>query len=283
MKIAISAESAIDLSKELLEKYQIETLPFTVTLGDKMFNDGDINAPGIIEGVKLYKVLPKTSAVNEFQYDEHFSKLLEKYDTVLHFSLSSELSSACNNAMSSAKKLNNVFVIDSRTLSTGIALLAIYARKLIDSGLGIEEVYDKCLARVPYVQASVTLKSLEYLHKGGRCSALLYYGASLLKIRPQVNAVDGVLRPARKYRGNFDYVVKKYCQDIVNEYDNIDYSIGFVTYTTASIDTVRSAVDILKDAGFKEVIVTRAGATITSHCGEDCLGVLFLTDGEHKI
>ncbi len=281
MKIAISAESAIDLPKELLEKYQIHTLPFTVTLGDKEFYDGDITAPGIIEGVKLYKVLPKTSAINEFQYDEHFAKLTNDYDAIIHFSLSSNLSSACNNAIASSKKFNNVHVIDTRTLSTGIALLALYARKLIDNGLGVEEIIEKCLERIPYIHASVTLKSLEYLHKGGRCSTLLYLGASLLKIRPQVNSVDGVLKPAKKYRGNFDYVVKKYCQEVISEYDNIDYSVGFITYTTASIDIVKSAVDILKNAGFKEVIVTRAGATITSHTGEDCLGLLFLTDGEH--
>ena len=169
MKIAISAESTIDLPKELLEKYSISTVPFTITLGDVTEKDGEITNDRIIEYVNKYKVLPKTSAVNREQFTEHFGKLLRDYDAVIHFSLSKEMSSAYDNAVNAAKALKNVYVIDTRSLSTGIALLAIDARKLDDTGLSAKEIYERCLARVPYVQASFELKRIDYLYKGGRC------------------------------------------------------------------------------------------------------------------
>ena len=130
MKIAISTESTLDLPKELQKEYDITVVPFTVILGDKSGYDGDITAEEIFEYVDQTGVLPKTSAVNEFQYDKHFTKLLKDHDAVIHISLSSGISSACENAKKAASILKNVYVIDSQSLSTGIALLAIYARKL---------------------------------------------------------------------------------------------------------------------------------------------------------
>ncbi len=280
MKIAVSAESTIDLPKELLEEYSISTVPFTITLGDVTEKDGEITNDRIISYVAEHKVLPKTSAVNEEQFSEHFSSLLQDHDGVIHFSLSKEMSSAYNNAVSAASKLKNVYVIDTRSLSTGIALLAIYASKLVKDGVPLKEIYEKCLARVPYVQASFELKRIDYLYKGGRCSALTYFGANLLKIRPQIIVKNGKMVSGKKYRGNYEHIVKSYCKDVLEEFDTPDLSVGFVTYTTASDEIVGYARQTLLDAGFKKVYVTRAGGTITSHCGEDCLGILYINDGE---
>ena len=98
MRIALSAESTIDLPRELLEKYDIHTTPFTILLGDEAKLDGEVPVPEIIEYVNKTGVLPKTSAVNQFQFKEHFDNLLKDYDAVIHFSLSSEISVACHNA-----------------------------------------------------------------------------------------------------------------------------------------------------------------------------------------
>ena len=160
MKIAISAESTIDLTKELIEKYNFKLMPFNIQLGDKSGLDGEITTDEIIDFVNEKGTLPKTSAINEFQYTEHFESLLKEYDAVIHFSLSSELSLACTNAKRSASQLKNVYVVDTLSLSTGIALLAIYAKKLVDEGMGAAEVYDKVKRRVPAVQASFELKRL---------------------------------------------------------------------------------------------------------------------------
>ena len=279
MKIAVSAETTVDLTKELLEKYDVKTVPFTVLLGEEAKLDGEITVDEIIDYVNKTKVLPKTSAVNEYQYDEHFENLLKDYDAIIHFSLSSELSSAYSNAVRSSKKYNNVFVIDSRSLSTGIALLALYARKLAEKGTSPQEINDLCIKRIPFVQASFELNRVDYLYKGGRCNVLTYLGANVLKIRPQILLKDGKMVSGKKYRGNFSHVVNNYCNDILEEFNTPDLEEVFLTYTTAEDAVLESVKNILRDRGFKNINVTRAGATITSHCGENCLGILYINDG----
>ena len=279
MKIAISAESTIDLPKEMLNEFDIHTLPYTIILGDKEFLDGEIMPEEIFKFYEETKTLPKTSAINAVQYEEYFKNLLKEYDAVVHFCLSSEISSSCKNAMEASQKLKNVFVVDSKSLSTGIALQAIYASKLVSGGASAEEVCEKCLKRVPFVQASFVLKKLEFLYKGGRCSALSYFGANLLQIRPQIILKDGKMGPHKKYRGNMDKVVKNYCADTLDEFNNPDLEVGFVTYTTATEKMVEEAKTALRERGFKTIYETKAGATISSHCGENTLGILYINDG----
>ena len=279
MKIAISAESTIDLTKELLNEFDIQIIPYQIQLGDKDGLDGEITTDEIISFVNEKGVLPKTAAINEYRYTEYFESLLKNYDAVVHFTLSSGLSLACTNAKRAAENLKNVFVVDTQSLSTGIALLAIHARELANEGLSAKEIYEKCLARVPFVQASFELKRLDYLHKGGRCSGLTLLGANLLKIRPQILVQDGKMIPGKKYRGNYNHVVKSYCQDVLEKYNTPDLSVGFVTYTTADEEVIETAKQYLKDRGFERIYVTRAGATKTSHCGEDTLGILYINDG----
>ncbi len=280
MKIAISVETTADLTKELLSKFDFKLIPFSIQLGEKSAFDGEITTDEIIEFVNKNGVLPKTSAINEFQYSEHFNALLKDYDAVIHFSLSSELSLACTNAKRVASELKNVYVVDSRSLSTGIALLAIYASELVGEGFDAVEIYNRVVSRVPFVQASFELKRLDYLYKGGRCSGLTLFGANLLKIRPQILVENGKMIPGKKYRGNFSHVVKSYCQDVLDKFNTPDLTKAFVTYTTASDEIVDIAVNSLRERGFKKIYVTRAGATITSHCGEDCLGILYINDGK---
>ena len=280
MKIVISAESTIDLTSELLNKYNIHTTPFTITLGDKTALDGEITSKEIIDFVKKTEVLPKTSAVNSFQYEEHFNKLLENYDAIIHFSLSSEMSSACNNAKLAAEEFDNVYVVDTRSLSTGIALLAIYASKLITKGLDVKDIYNKVLQRVPANQTSFVLSRLDYLYKGGRCSGLSYLAATLLKIRPQIVVKDGAMVPKKKYVGKYDRCISKYVDDVLKEWNTPDLDEVFITYTTADDKDVEKVKETLKEKGFKNIHVTTAGGTITSHCGENCLGILYLNDGD---
>ena len=280
MKISVTAESTIDLTKELLEKYQISTLPFLVILGDKEFKDGEIGSTDIFKFVEENKILPKTSAINKQTYKDFFAEQLKESDAVVHISLSSQMSSSCQNAKDAASELENVFVVDSLSLSTGIALLAIYARELAQQGLNAEEIFKKVSERVPYVQASFVIKRLDYLYKGGRCSALAYFGANLMKIRPQIIVKQGKMSSYKKYRGSMDKVVENYCKDTLEEFNTPDRSVAFLTYTTATEKMVDEARKALESAGFKNIYETRAGATISSHCGEHTLGILYINDGE---
>ena len=231
MKIALSAESTIDMPKELLEKYKISTVPFTVVLGDDTFLDGEMPISKIFDYVKSSGKLPKTSAVNQVQYEEHFTKLLKDNDTIIHFSLSSEFSSAYSNAVMASKEFDGkVFVIDSRSLSTGIALLAINARKLIDKGFSPMEIVKNIEARIPFNQASFILKRVDYLYKGGRCNMLQLLGANLLKLRPQIIVKDGKMKSGSKYRGNMESATIKYVEETLKEFYAInllkDWLIG---------------------------------------------------------
>ena len=280
MKVAISVESTADFTKEMIEKFDFKFIPFGIQLGEKSYFDGEITTDEIISFVDKNKILPKTTAINEFQYTEHFESLLTEYDGIVHFSLSSNLSLAYQNAVRASKNFENVFVIDTLSLSTGIAVLAMHAKELADSGCSAKEIYSLCLNRVSAIQASFALKRLDYLYKGGRCSSLTYFGANVLKIRPQIIVREGKLVSGKKYRGNFSHVVKNYCQDVLEEFNTPDLKRAFVTYTTADDEIVEIAKNFLIDRGFKEIYVTRAGGTITSHCGEDCLGILFLNDGK---
>ena len=279
MKIAISCETTVDITKELKEKYNIQTVPFSVLLGDKNYLDGEITCDEIIAYVQEKNVLPKTGAVNKSQYDEHFANLLKEHEAIVHISLSSELSSAYSNAVASASEFKNVYVIDSRSLSTGIGLLAIYARELADLGEEPSEIAKKVQDRAKHLQVSFVVERLDYLHKGGRCSSIALLGANLLKIRPRIVVKDGKMSSDKKYRGSMEGVVNKYCQETLQEFNTPDLSKAFITYTTATEGMVENAKKALTDAGFENIYITRAGGTIASHCGGNTLGILYINDG----
>lgn len=282
MKIAISAESTIDLSKDLLEKYDIKTVAYTVSLGTTSGLDGEITTKQIIDFVEEHKILPKTSSVNEAQFHDHFTNLLKEYDYVIHFSLSSEMSSSFNNAGKASQDLKNVYVVDSRVLSTGIALEAIYARKLADQGLTPEEIVEKVKSRIPAVQTSFVLSRLDYLYKGGRCNYLSYLCSALLKIRPQIIVSEGKMKPRSKYVGKIDRCIEKYVDDTLDAFNTPDLEEVFITSTTATPAQVELVKEKLVKRGFKNIHVTNANATVTSHCGENCLGILYINDGNES-
>ena len=279
MKIAITAESTIDLTPELLEKYDIQILPFSVILGDEEHLDGEITPHDIYEYVSKTKVLPKTAAINGETYKEFFEKVLKKYDAIVHFSLSSGISSACRNAQVVASEYDNVFVVDTKSLSTGIALLAIYARELAQKGASAEEVFEKVSLRIKDVQTSFVISKLDYMYKGGRCSGVALFGANLLKIRPCIALKDGKMGVHKKYIGKMEKVIATYSKDILTEFNKPDKKRVFITYSTATPEMIEQARKAVAEIGFEEVYETTAGSTITSHCGDNTLGILYINDG----
>lgn len=281
MKIAISAESTVDLSTELLEQFDIKTTPFTITLGEQVFCDDQNISKKIFEFVEKNKTLPKTSAVNQFQYQEHFSSLLKSYDAIVHISISSQMSSAYQNALNASKQFENVFVVDSKTLSTGIALLAIKARNLANDKIPAKDIAEIIQDQTQNVQADFILENLQYLYRGGRCSSLSLLGANLLKIKPLITVRDGKMTSSKKFMGNFSTCVEKYSNHIFETYKNPDLQYAFVTCSSADKDIIDNLVEKLKNRGFKNIFQTFAGGTICSHCGPNCLGILFLNNPEN--
>ncbi|MBQ9734927.1 MAG: DegV family EDD domain-containing protein [Clostridia bacterium] len=279
MKIAVSVESTNDLIKELLKEYDIKVIPYQIVLGEKTFKDGEIATEELFAYVDDNGVLPKTNAINEYEYTEYFESLKKDYDAVVHVCLSSGLSSSCSNAIRAAQKLKNVFVVDSLSLSTGIGLLAIYARELVNQGYLAADVAKMVEQRVNKLQVSFVIERLDYLYKGGRCNALSLLGANLLKIRPRIVVKNGKMGSDKKYRGTMGKVVNKYCIEVLEEFNTPDLDKVFITYTTATPEMVAAARRAVTDAGFKHIYETHAGCTIASHCGGNTLGILYFNDG----
>ena len=208
--------------------------------------------------------MPKTAAINADQYTDHFNSLLADHDAVVHICLSSQVSSACSHAKDAASEMDNVFVVDSQSLSTGIALLAIYARQLADAGVLPDEICQKVQDRTSKVQASFVVERLDYLYKGGRCNSLAYFGANLLKIRPQIVVSEGKMKSAKKYRGKIEKVIKDYCADTLAEFNTPDKKVAFITHTTATPEMVENAKKAMQeiDEEFKQFIGTIATGDI---------------------
>lgn len=280
MKIAISVESTNDLGEELLQKYDIKVIPYTITLGDMTFKDGEHTTAEMFEYVDKYNTLPKTTALNEYEYTEFFKEILESYDALVHICLSSGITSSCGNAERASKNVDNVFVVDSKSLSTGIGLLAMYARELAEEGLPAEEIAKTVQERADKLQVSFVVERLDYLYKGGRCSSLQLLGANLLKIRPRIVLKEGTMISDKKFRGNMGGVVAKYCAETLKDFNTPDLKRAFITYTTATPEMLEAARKALSEAGFKEILETRAGGTIASHCGANTLGILYFNDGK---
>ena len=279
MSIAVSVESTCDLTKELIEKFDISVVPYNIVLGDEMFKDGEKTPEELFSFVESTGVLPKTNALNEFEYTEYFENLRKKYDGVVHICLSSGITSSCGNAERASKNVDNVYVIDSRSLSTGIGLLAIYARELERAGEDIISIVKKVTDRIPSLVTTFIIEKLNYLFKGGRCNSLQLLGANILKLRPRIILTDGTMTNDKKYRGSMGAVIAKYATELFEEFSSPDKEIAFITYTTATEEMLNSAEDVCKKIGFKNIYFTNCGATVSSHCGEHTLGILFFNDG----
>lgn len=281
-RIAISSDSAIDITKDLREKFDIRTVPFSIIMGEEADFDDDGTSKKIFAYTEKTGKLARTAAVNEAQCEAHFSKLLEEYDFIIHFTISSDMSASYANAVSASKKFSNVFVIDSRELSTGIALEAIYARRLASKGVPAEEIVSEVKARIPFVQASFACEAVDYLYKGGRCSSLAALGANILKIRPQIIVKDGKMIQGKKFRGSMKKWVPQYIDETLRDFPNPDHSLVFCTYSSAPEEVQELATGLLRKAGFKEIYLTTAGGTVSCHCGPQTLGILYINDGDSE-
>ena len=278
-KIKITCDSTCDLSPELVEKYDIEVLPLSITLGDRIFADGvDVHAEDVFAYAKESGSLPKTAAVSIGQYEDAFRRWTEQGYRVIHINLSSELSSCYQNACLAASEVGNVFPIDSRNLSTASGLLAIAARELADEGKSAEEIADAINACKGRLDASFILQTLDYLKMGGRCSGVAALGANLLKLRPEIIVDDGTMRVGRKYRGAKAQTVKDYVRGRLEGRTDIDCRRIVMTDSHLDPEILAEArALILELQPFEELLEVKAGCTISSHCGPECFGVLFFT------
>lgn len=279
--VSIIADSTCDLSRELLEKYHIETFPLHIILGENEYLDGVNITP---EEIYLWsdenKVTPKTSTVSLVEAQECLVKQLSKAQEVICFCVSEEMST-CSTVVSMAAiemgMEDKVFVVDSTNLSTGIGLQIIEAAIMAEQGMKAEQIVERVKEMQPFVRASFVVDTLTYLHRGGRCSGLAAMAGSTFKLHPYISVIDGKMQAGKKYRGRMDKVICDYVNDLKPALKKAYPDRVFITHSGCEeeiVDVVKTQLEELHH--FKEILITRAGSVISSHCGPGTLGVLFI-------
>lgn len=277
MSIKITADSTCDLSSALLNEYDVDTMPLYVVLNGESYRDGiGISPDDIFAHVEGGGNIATTSAANVEDYTEFFAKAMAGHEGVVHFTISSEISCSYQNACLAAQEYENIYVVDSRSLSTGIGQLVLDAVLMSREGCTAEEIFKALEEKKQRLDVSFVINTLEYLRKGGRCSTLTALGANLLSLKPCIELRDGKMGVGKKYRGHLERCLQKYVADRLEDPSTVDDSRIFITDSGVS-EELRAMIHeaVLKCVPFKEVIHTRAGCTISNHCGPNCLGILF--------
>ena len=278
--VVITTDSTCDLSKDLLERYNIYVIPLTITLGDDTFKDGEEFTPlDMYAHFRKDGTLPKTSAVSVQEFTDFFSDFLKKGFAIVHLDISSELSNTYNAACMAADELDDVYVIDTRMLSSGVGLLAIEGADCRDRGMAAADIAEHIRNMTGKVQTSFVLDSLEYMWKGGRCSGVAALGANLLQLKPGLEMSDGKLVMYKKYRGSTKNVYKQYIRERL-EGRKVRPEHVFITESgeidEAILEEIYALVKELIPV--KEIHHGLAGCTISTHCGPKTLGILFLEE-----
>lgn len=278
-RVKITADSTCDLSAELVAEYGIGIVPLYVNLDGQMYRDGvDANPQMIYDLFREKKILPKTAAVSVQDYMDIFNGYKQREDcTIVHISISSEFSSSYQNACLAAQEAGDVYVVDSRNLSTGIGHIVLRAAQMARDGLDAQQICQRCEQLTPLVEASFVISNLIFLYKGGRCSAVSALMGSALNIKPSIQVRDGAMRVGRKYHGAFEKCLAKYVQDQLRDRDDIDTSRLFITRSSVMPQADRVVLETVKKyTDFQQIHFTYAGCTICGHCGPDTLGILFM-------
>lgn len=280
-KILITADSTCDLPEEIVSENNIVIVPLSILLGEESYLDGvDIKPKDIYSFVDKTGELPKTAAVPPSKYYEIFENAVSQGMQVVHIGLSSAISSSYQNACVAASDFDNVYCVDSKSLCTAMGLLVLKACDYRGKGLDAKAIAHKIEKLVPKISTTFVLNSLEYLHKGGRCSGVARFGANILGIKPSI-AVDsetGKMDVDKKYRGRMDVVYKRYINDCLADVDGIDTSrvvIANSGFVEPEILAFAKGVIDGKNK-FDEVIFADAGCTISSHCGPKTLAIFYI-------
>ena len=277
--VVITADTTCDLSEELKARFDIRTIPLTIQLGEQSYLDGvEFTSEDIYTRYHADGTLPKTAAPGIQQFTDFFTEILDTGAEIVHLDISSELSGSFNNACIAASELEGVYTVDSRSLCTGVGLLAIEGAECRDKGMSAAEIAEHLRGMTDKVDTSFVLDTLEFMWKGGRCTGVTALGANLLRLKPGLEMRDGKLSVYKKYRGNIQSVYRQYAKERLG---SAEIRPGHVFVTDSGDvpeETIRELMDMVREAVPGAVVHSaKAGCTITSHCGPKTLGVLFLT------
>ena len=281
MSVKIIADSTCDLSKELLEKYNVSVLPLHIVLGDKEYKDGlEIGPDEIYQWSDANKEAPKTSAASISDAMELFQAHLKNFDEIICFSISGQMSTTVNVMRMAAEELDaedKIHIIDSENLSTGGGLLVIEAAIMASEGKSGKEIAEAIEQLKPQVRASFIVDTLTFLHRGGRCSGVAALAGGALKLHPKIVVENGAMKPDKKYRGKMSSAILTYAKELEPQLKTAKTERVFITHSGCGEEIIESIRQYLVELGhFEEILITRAGGVISSHCGPGTLGVLFI-------
>jgi DegV family protein with EDD domain len=274
--VTIITDSTSDLGTDITTDFKLVVVPLLVTIGGEVYRDGvDIQQKELFALVKKHGELPKTAAPSVGEFTKAFDRAGES----VFIGISSKLSATIQNARLAAEMLpeGKVNVIDSLNLSTGVGLLALRAAELRDQGLAANGIYEMISKARLNVRSSFVIETMEYLYKGGRCTALQAIAGSVLKIHPIIEVrQDGTLGVKSKARGTLQKGYQMMLDDFEAHLPELDRKRVFVTHTSDREEGMQFLVDEVKRiAAPEEVRVTNAGSVISSHCGPGTAGILY--------
>lgn len=278
-KVKIISDSTCDLSEELLIQYDIAVLPHPIVRDGELLQDNvSITPDDIYAHYERTGRLCTTSAPNAYDYEQFWRPWLDEGYEIVHFTISSEMSTAYNQAVLAAEETGHVYPVDSRSLSTGIGLLVLEACDFRDQGFAAEEIAARVREDSAKCQASFLVDVIEYLWKGGRCSSVAAIGANLLKLKPRIDVQNGKMLSTKKYRGKTTKCFAAYADDLLKGKDNIRQNRIFITHSGIDEDIIQLVQDKIRQwqPGVEHIYVTRAGGTISCHCGPGTLGILYM-------
>ncbi len=277
MNIKILSDSTCDLSPELIEKLNITIVPLIVMKGGEEFLDGVTVTPtDIFDHVANGGELCSTAARSMVVYEETFAKYAADYEGIIHISLGAEFSSSYQNACLAAEEFENVRIIDSSSLCTAQGLTVLKAWELVASGASLDEIVDALNAYKARIEGSFVVDKLDYLAKGGRCSSATALGANLLNLKPCIELKEGRLVVGKKYRGNYAKCLVNYIKDRLEGREDIDWSVLFLSRTQVDEECYEAVKEAIAQYGhFETIYETKAGCTISCHCGPGTLGIMF--------
>lgn len=274
----IITDSTADLGSDLAAQYQLRVIPLYVYVNNQMHRDGiDITMQDLFRSVEKTGRLPKTSAPTVPDFMEYFDQPGES----IYIGVSSQLSATMQNALMAQQSCapGKVYVIDSKNISSGIGLLALRAADLRDQGLPAAEIFEQISKLVPKVRTSFMIETLDYLYKGGRCSAIQNLMGGLLHIRPVIAVrPDGTLGVKGRTRGTRQKGLQFMLDDFRDNLDQINLERVFVTHTSCPEDAEILCSELLKIAPIQQVHITTAGSVVSSHCGPGTIGILYLVN-----
>jgi DegV family protein with EDD domain len=273
----IVTDSCCDLSQELIDRFNIDVVPLGVFINDITYHDGiDIHTVDLFREVEKSGALPKTSAPSVATFANHF----QGPEDTIYIGISSNLSASHQNAILAKEllKKENLFILDSLNLSTGIGLLVLAAAEMAASGMKASDIAVQIPILSANVHTSFVIDTLNYLHKGGRCSGTELLIGSLLKIRPVIEVrKDGSLGVQKKISGSRKKALDSMVEDFKSNLANVSRHRIFITHTLCDADASYIKEEITKLDSFDEICITVAGSTIASHCGPNTIGILYLT------